>query len=669
MPTFKQITNNIVKALTKESITYLPSLEVNSIASDDYLEGILQDTSITNSLYLQTGLLRMKDAVCGVEFQVYKILNLKGEAEKIEDHEILSLLDNPNPLQTRDEFLRISIVNFKLSGEFFWRVIFEDNKPKYLLNINPNDIDVKVNDSMELEYIIQAQTGAKTYSSKEIIHFKDPTPRNPLRGEGILKTIATRIQAEVASVQYSGGQFVKNGNPDGVLLYKGNVDKEKAKTLKASWFNSFRGSNDKNRVAVLGGDVEYKALSNTPNSLDYIATQKQIREDIMLALGLNKAMYTTDDVNRANAEAGMEQFIRFTLAPTMKLILGVINERFVIPNYGEEYYLDTNKLITENKEELLSEIDKTVNGRNQILTVNEARQRLGYEPMENADSLNTYQIAPNMYQVQNAFKGRRTLYKRLKLEDNYRKAKLNATYKSMTSNPQFKVLYSKAVNSVQNRGIDIISGEMAIFFTDQAKRAIKRLEDGKEDNLLKLSEEKRLLKEALLPLFAKISNLAGNVALTPVKSIKAEVKFAISSKLNKKLLERAEFTAESITDTTSQRIQDIVIENMSDGIETVKAKLQEEFSNMSSTRARTIARTEACFVTSTATDFAFKESDVVSGKEWLTSLDDRVRDEHVMNEGIIVDKDSTFPNGESFPGEHTINCRCAIAPVIDINNL
>lgn len=671
MPTIKQIINKI---LTKDSITYLPNMEVSSIASEDYLEGILQDSNYTNSLYLQTGLLRLKDAISGIEFQVYKIINAKGEAEKIEDHEILSLLDNPNPIQTRDEFLRISLVNFKLSGEFFWRVIFEDNKPKYLYNVNPIDIDVKVNDNGELEYIQQSAKGAITFSPNEIVHFKDPTPRNPLRGEGILKTILPRIQAEIASVQYAGGQFVKNGNPDGVLLYKGNVDKEKAKLLKSSWFNSFRGGNDKNRVAVLGGDVEYKPLANTQTNLDYIATQNQIRDEIITALGIPKSMITTDDVNRANAEAGLEQFRSLTLIPMVKLILGVLNERFIIPNYGEEYYVDTQKLLSENKEQLLSEIEKTVNGRNQILTVNEARQRLGYEPMEGADGLNTFQVSPNLYQVQNAFKGRRNLYKRLSLEAKRDRLVKEKAYRKTVSDPKFKYLYVKAVNAVQDRGISMLQSEMEVYFEDQKKRVLARIENGATNatQILNRVDEKGLVVEAVIPLFKKLSNLAGNVALIPVKSIQSNqttVKFAISNKLAKALQERAEFLAQSMTDTTFSKIQDVVSEHMNEGVEVVKTKIQELYTDMSSTRARTIAHTESCFVTSTATDFAFKESPVVSGKEWLTSLDDRVRDEHVMNEGVIVDKDGSFPNGENFPGEHTINCRCAIAPVIDINNL
>lgn len=44
--------------------------------------------------------------------------------------------------------------------------------------------------------------------------------------------------------------------------------------------------------------------------------------------------------------------------------------------------------------------------------------------------------------------------------------------------------------------------------------------------------------------------------------------------------------------------------------------------------------------------------------EWATVGDDRVRPEHVLNNGVIVPIGSPFPNGEIFPGDTSINCRC-----------
>ena len=46
-------------------------------------------------------------------------------------------------------------------------------------------------------------------------------------------------------------------------------------------------------------------------------------------------------------------------------------------------------------------------------------------------------------------------------------------------------------------------------------------------------------------------------------------------------------------------------------------------------------------------------------KEWITSRDDRVRDEHMEMEGETVGLEERYSNGDDFVGESSINCRCS----------
>ncbi|GAF85937.1 unnamed protein product, partial [marine sediment metagenome] len=60
---------------------------------------------------------------------------------------------------------------------------------------------------------------------------------------------------------------------------------------------------------------------------------------------------------------------------------------------------------------------------------------------------------------------------------------------------------------------------------------------------------------------------------------------------------------------------------------------------------------------------AYKQSGVVERKQWLATMDDRVRDEHAAMNGEKVGLDESFSNGLMFPGEP--NCRCTVLPVIE----
>jgi len=88
-------------------------------------------------------------------------------------------------------------------------------------------------------------------------------------------------------------------------------------------------------------------------------------------------------------------------------------------------------------------------------------------------------------------------------------------------------------------------------------------------------------------------------------------------------------------------------------------------------RARTIARTE----TISASNYGAMEGANMTGldlnKEWISTFDDRTREDHLDVDGQTVDKDAPFRVGGeelSYPADfvngspaNTINCRCTVA--------
>jgi SPP1 gp7 family putative phage head morphogenesis protein len=52
----------------------------------------------------------------------------------------------------------------------------------------------------------------------------------------------------------------------------------------------------------------------------------------------------------------------------------------------------------------------------------------------------------------------------------------------------------------------------------------------------------------------------------------------------------------------------------------------------------------------------------VQKKEWLATMDSRVREAHAAMNGEVVGIDEAFSNGSMYPDEP--NCRCTILPVL-----
>lgn len=667
-----KILNNIKsKILTFSSVSYTSNPQ--GYEMDDITDSQLQN-NYQNSLYISRALELIQDVVSTIDFNLFKIINTKGEYEEVKQSEIIDLLYKPNPIQTKSEFWRVLVVNYKLSGEAFIR-IYRDEKtsqPTMLMNMSPKDVQVELTDEGIVKYKVYKQNGTEIeLKAEEVIHIKNPNPNSQLRGFSILRPLMTRIEAEIKATEYQANLFGKNGNPDGILNIKGasadNADM--LSKIKIAFYNSFRGKNEQNRVAVIGGDITYTPLQTGNNSLDFISSKNNVRDEVFMALGVPKSLVTSDDVNRANADAGLQQFMQFTISPMFKMILEVLNERFIIPNYGEQYFLNTQKLVTEDKAELLKEAQA---GVNKWLTLNEVRERYGYDPLEGGDILNTFNqfVEPSLPVLQNAFKIRKNLYNKLHYTEKFKQFRAKESYKKATSSPEFKLKFSNAINSVRDKGEALMQKEAKKFFNQQLKRVLAKADELGDNittanDLFNHAKEKKETQKAVLPVYTTISVQAGNIALLPLKMISNKANnFVMTSVLYKQLEQRANLFSESVTDTTYEKISTIVADNLQNGVQEVKTALREMFVGMSSVRAEAIARTESGYMTSLGSQMAYEESEVVEGKEWLTTQDERVREEHVHLDGEIVGKNEAFSNGERFPADQSINCRCALAPVV-----
>ncbi len=134
------------------------------------------------------------------------------------------------------------------------------------------------------------------------------------------------------------------------------------------------------------------------------------------------------------------------------------------------------------------------------------------------------------------------------------------------------------------------------------------------------------------------------------------------------LLKNALDHAKGINDTTKSQLKDTLREGIGqgEGIPQLRNRVKDVFSEASTNRADTIARTETAQAFEAANQQAMKESGVVEKKGWLSANDSRVREAHRLLEGMIVKLDQKFPsiNGPIDPGEE-FRCRCTSIAVIE----
>jgi len=140
------------------------------------------------------------------------------------------------------------------------------------------------------------------------------------------------------------------------------------------------------------------------------------------------------------------------------------------------------------------------------------------------------------------------------------------------------------------------------------------------------------------------------------------------------ILARANQLAGQVTDTTYSAIQQALADGVANGasIDDLAASVQDVFNVASRSRAQTIARTEVISASNGSASLAAAQlpADVAAGQEWISTRDDRTRDDHADADGQVVAMGAPFDVGGEpllYPGDpggdggNVINCRCTVA--------
>lgn len=457
---------------------------------------------------------------------------------------------------------------------------------------------------------------------------------------------------------------------------------------------------------MLWGGAKYQQIALSQREMDFIESMKFTRDDILVAFKVPKPIVAvTDDVNRANAETAQEIFLSETIIPEVRRFIDKINEELITPDFGEEYILSFEDPVPVNREMRLAEFTA---GVGKWITINEARKAEGREPIKGGDAvyqpmmnqpIGSVESSPSEKFYKNLY-GRRSLQYRFKLKVDFYKAiedlktkigtetkqkikkKLkmgtgiqeNSLFKDKEKRKQYWEYRTKDIDRKSKRMHYLVNS----LANAQEERFIKKFNKEKPKDksairkLFDIKAENQEFKKAILPLMFSIFKEAGEDALSllradkPFDTNKRLTKAKIGETIFSLLEKRAMFFANEVNMTTLLALTDTLAEGIEtgEGIVKLRNRVKEEYDGFQNYRAERIARTETTAVVGEAHLEAYEQSETVEGKEWVATLDDRTRDEHLEMDGEIVEKDKSFSNGLMYPQEP--NCRCTIAPVVNM---
>ncbi len=693
-----------LKIRTKNYWTYMGSVlygeSSNMPTNRDYLD------SYEASFLVNACVRKISEKVANTKFHLYKISGTPGR-EKIDEvfnSPLLDLLYQVNPFVTKFEMLDLTQTYMELLGNAYWlKVRGKEEKSKILelWLLRPDRVRV-IEDSVKIiggyEYTLP-NGQRQIFQPEEVIHFKQPNPKSSLYGLSTVKSVMEVIQSSIFTIRWNKNFFYNQARPEGLLVLKTKQTPDRMKELEKQWREKYGGVENAHKTSVIEGDADWKELTMNMRDMEFSKFHDITVDDILSAFGVPKPIVArTTELNRATAEAAVSTFLSETIEPKVRRIVDRLNE-FLVPDFGADLFLDFEDPTPQNREATMLEYDNAL--RNNWMVINEVRDKEGLPPLDGgwdfylpimqvpAGGLpqsksyvkikgftrKEYELRKKEQEQERLRRrilpGKRKLKLEMQLREELRKLFIRKEVRIFTQ--EMRKAYWQEHDKLLNVNSKLFKTMLKALFNNQKTRVIDavttQFEKANINNLIDWSVEKEIFAQISMPIFTEIIKTRGQRA---AKLVGAET-FNITDKIKKFIDKKTIKFATEVNDTTQNKVKEALKAGVDAGEGAIELgkRVADVFKTREGYDSQRIARTEVISASNEADLEAFKQSDVVEKKEWLATMDDRVRESHAEVNGEVVGLDEEFSNGLKFPGdivgdpEETINCRCTLLPVVE----
>ena len=313
--------------------------------------------------------------------------DINGDDEDLPDnHPFLRFWQNPNPMPqfTMEAIWQLHETYLLLVGEAF--VVIEKNYlgyPAELWPIPPHWVTGTPTEGRAL-YIIRTPSGllAEIHVDDMFVQM-ELNPENPYgRGLGQAQSIADEVEIDEYAAAFEKRFFYNDATPSSVIAIEG-ASAEAVERFGSDWNNRFRGVANSHRTAVTSGKVSVAKLAENMKDLDMINGRIFLRDSVIAHFHVpREIMGITENSNRATAEAAQYIYAQNVLMPRIRKRQRALNIQ-LIPYWGDDVRYEFDEIIPRNQEFAKA---KAIEGWNSgLLTRNESRKELDYEPTDNGD--------------------------------------------------------------------------------------------------------------------------------------------------------------------------------------------------------------------------------------------------------------------------------------------
>ena len=608
-----------------------------------------------------------------------------AEVEEVLEHPFLDLITQVNNFMNGFDLTEGLSSFLDLTGNAYWFIAKNPlGVPVEIWPLFPQYMKVIPDKEAFISgYEYKPSLDTKTiFKPDEIVHFKTFHPYNTYYGMGALQAAILASDLGISMNKYEIETFESAGLQDMALtlpVEAGEPPAEEIGRMQKDWKKKYGGIKNKGVIPIATGGAKLESISFSPKEMSFMQGRKASLSEVAAIFGVPMSLLTTEDVNRANADAGERQHAKKTVLPRLRKIEQKINEQ-LMPMFDQRLFVAFDNPVAEDKEFQLKERESNL--KTGYSTINAERELNGLDPVDYGEvPLLPMNIVP------------------LGSVADQPVADTNSG-KTITKN-------SKVPQKLPPLGVanDFVNDEMVLsiqkFFKRQEK-ALLGFVDRDAEALNNATSTKSVigddftsgwfdmqvwnkeLEEATQPFVRMTLQAGGEQAL---KDLSVETMYdPLNPEVARSLELHRTGSIVGINVTTQQKLRNLTATAIDEGegVVGVRNRIMAEWDLFDKYRATTIARTEVIWAWNEGARQGYKQSGIVTRMEWLSTGDDRTCDFCPELDGKTVDitvDEQFFDKGEimenakggklnfeyedvGHPPLHPM-CRCTVIPVTE----
>lgn len=317
-----------------------------------------------------------------------------------EEHPLLKLLNRPNPMMARSEFIE-AVMSYRLvSGNSYIEAVSKADQggivvpdmmpPRELFTYRPDKMQIisaangypgeyrYTNGSQTVRFVVDSING-----NSQILHLRNFNPLNHWLGLSPIEAAAYSIDQHNQAGAWNQALLQNGARPSGALIVKmdsngsGTITDEQYNRLNAQLEEKYSSAKNAGRPMILEGGMEWHEMSLSPRDMDFLECKNSSARDIALAFGVPPMLLgIPGDNTYSNMQEARLALWEDTIIPLFRHLVGELNH-WLAPRFGNGLVIgyDDDKilaLVPRRKEtwEMAQQAD--------FLTINQKLEMTGY---------------------------------------------------------------------------------------------------------------------------------------------------------------------------------------------------------------------------------------------------------------------------------------------------